>query len=300
MSIRFLVFSDLHYEQMADGAARLSALAEAIRRNAPDFCVSLGDLCEPEAENAFIRRELESAGAPVYYAIGNHDTDRHMPEQARAFLGLDKGYYAFDRGEYRFIALDACYFRKDGAALPYHERNYKSEPGAYPLIPDEELVWLEDALRGGKKTVVFSHQSLVNDYPRRGVSNRAAVRALLKRANVVLCVNGHDHGSGLELRNGIPYYALNAASYMWAGSLISASPELREKYGHLHGMLPYADALHAVVELDEGEIRIRGLQSDYQSVRPEDIGLKEPVWNGVSILPETLSCTIRPAEERKD
>ncbi len=291
MSIRFLVFSDLHFEQMADGAARVSALAEAIRREAPDFCVSLGDLCEPEPENAWIRRELESAGAPVYYALGNHDTDRHTPEEARAFLGLERSYYAFDRGDYRFLVLDACYFRQDGAALPYHERNYKAAPGAFPLVPDEELRWLAEALRGGKKTVVFSHQSLVNDFPRRGVCNRAAVRALLEAAGAVLCMNGHDHGSAFEIRNGVPYYALNAASYMWAGSLISSSPELKAKYGHLHGILPYADALHVVVELDEEEIRIKGMQSDYQSVRPEDLGLTDAVWNGVSVLPETPSCT---------
>ena len=292
MSIRFLVFSDLHFEEMADGPRRVEELAAALEREAPDFCVCLGDLCEPEPANAFIRERLEGCGVPVYYALGNHDTDTHSPEEALRFLGLERPWYSFDRGEYRFIVLNACYCEKDGEVLPYHRRNYKGEGSVYPLIPDEELAWLEGELAGGKRTVILSHQSLVNDFPRRGVCNRAEVRALLEEAGAVLCMNGHDHGSAFEMRNGVAYYAVNAASYMWAGSLIAASAELREKYGRLHGILPYADALRVLVELDGEEIRIKGMQSGYQSVTPRDLGMTVPIWNGVSVLPETSSHVI--------
>ena len=54
-------------------------------------------------------------------------------------------------------------------------------------------------------------------------SNREAVRALLEKRKVLFCMNGHDHGDGCTIINGIPYITLNSMSYIWHLSLIHIS-----------------------------------------------------------------------------
>ena len=61
--IRFLVFTDLHYDHVPDGDARVEQLAARIERARPDFVLSLGDLCRPIAQNRAVLRRLEAAGA---------------------------------------------------------------------------------------------------------------------------------------------------------------------------------------------------------------------------------------------
>ena len=43
--IKFLVFSDLHYDEVADGDKRIEDILTSARKRELDFIVSLGDLC---------------------------------------------------------------------------------------------------------------------------------------------------------------------------------------------------------------------------------------------------------------
>ena len=56
----------------------------------------------------------------------------------------------------------------------------------------------------------------------RGIVNREAVRKILEERNslsrkILFCINGNDHGDDVKLINGIYYYSLNSASYIWHG-----------------------------------------------------------------------------------
>ncbi len=51
--------------------------------------------------------------------------------------------------------------------------------------------------------------------------------------------------------------------------------------------------MSAYVEIDDKEIRICGMESEYLSVIPDDIGLHDYVWNGVSIKPHISSRLIK-------
>jgi hypothetical protein len=82
---------------------------------------------------------------------------------------------------------------------------------------------------------------------------------------------------------GIHYVTINSSNYAWVGSQIAGSEELRRKYGHLHGILQYEKAMSACVEVDDREIRIIGQDCRYSSVTPDDIGLHDYRWNGVSV-----------------
>lgn len=106
-------------------------------------------------------------------------------------------------------------------------------------------------------------------------------------------MNGHDHGDEFVVVDDIPYYTVNSATYVWCGNQIESSEKLREKYDYLQGMLLYKYALYVDVEIDDNEIRIKGMNGDYLLVTPEDVELYDYRWNGVSIKPQTSSRVIR-------
>lgn len=290
--IRFLAFGDLHYDEMSDGDERIDELLCHIRENQSDFCISLGDCCHPLDKNKAVLKKLEAAEIPVYFTIGNHETSHCHLEDVLEFYSLQNPYYSFTYGEYKFIVMNSCYFRHHHLEIPYDGGNYKENGAIYPLIPAAEMEWLKKELEDGKKHIIFSHHSLANDFRGRGVSNREEVRNLFHDKKVILCMNGHDHGDGLSFIDNIPFYTVNSASYVWLGEQIMNSEALKRRYGYLNGKLPYKQALCVLVEIDETEIRIKGIEGEYQSVTPDDIELYDYTWNGVSVRPRTSSYHI--------
>lgn len=105
-------------------------------------------------------------------------------------------------------------------------------------------------------------------------------------------MNGHDHGDAVIEKNGTTYYTVNSSSNVWIGSQIDSSETLKEKYSHLNGILTYKEPFAVIVEIDDSKIKINGVEGEYQSVTPEDIGLDNYQWNGVSILPKASSWEI--------
>ena len=292
MGLRLMVFADLHYGGVfKDGERCIKELTDVMEREKPDACIYLGDLCEPIPKHKHVREKLEKPGFPIYYIIGNHETDAHELDEIKEFLSLNESYYSVDMKGYRFIFLNTCYCKKAGATYPFFENNYKDNT-EFPILPDEELEWLKEKLATDKKVLVFSHHSLINEFAKRGLVNREQIRKLLEDSNTILCMNGHDHGSAYEIINGIPYFTVNSTSYVWLGSLMNSTPEKAEKYGHMRGILTYEHALYVMVEIDEKEIRIKGVEGKYKDVTPEEIGLSTYRWNGVSVRPRTESCTI--------
>lgn len=291
MKVKFLAFTDLHYHsfESGDGNYRLNQIVQAVKDNNPDFCISLGDFCEPVPENQRLLQKLRDTGVPMYFSVGNHESDRHTLDELLDFWGDTPEYYSFEKGDSKFIVLNTCYGDFDGEVKLFYQHNFRMKGTKYPIIPDEQRRWLEKELSDDKKHVIFSHHSFFNDFPNRGVYGKEEYRKLFENSNVILSMNGHDHGDAMEDKNGILYYTVNSASYVWLGSKISSSEELQRRYGYLQGMLHYEEPLYVVVEIDDSKILIRGTDSSYRDVTPDDIGLKEYMWNGVSILPRTSS-----------
>lgn len=147
--IRFLVFGDLHYDDVSDGDKRIEELIHKAKEEKVDFIVSLGDLCFPIEENKHVLEKLGSAQIPIYYTNGNHDTQVCPIEETLKFLSKDKSYCSFEYGEYKFIILDSCFWRnQDG---DHHFPNKKKEPCIYPVIPFEQVEWLKTELADNKK-----------------------------------------------------------------------------------------------------------------------------------------------------
>jgi len=291
--IRFLVFGDLHYDEVADGDRRIDEILADAKKRALDFIVSLGDLCTPVAENNKVLKRFKSLGIPFYSVTGNHETDNCSLDEILDYYSMDNPYYSVVCNGYKLIFLNTCYLQRDGKEEVFYKRNFKSENTIYPVVPEEERHWLQEELNDDLKCIIFSHHSFVNDFPKRGVYNREEIRKNFPSKHVLLCVNGHDHGDALSYADGIPYLTVNSSNYAWLGSQIASSRELQEKYSYLNGMLQYKQAMNTYIEIDNEEIKITGMEGEYQSVTPDDIGIHDYMWNGVSIRPRISSHVIK-------
>lgn len=291
--IKFLVFSDLHYDDVEDGDKRIDTILANARDRQLDFIVSLGDLCKPVAANRKILEIINSLGVPFYPVIGNHETDEADLSAITEFYSLNAPYYSVVYGNYKFIFLNTCYLMENGTEKEYFKRNFKHTLSEYPIVPIDEIRWLQEELNDGKKYIVFSHHSFVNEFMKRGVSNKTTIQELFRKNSVSLCLNGHDHGDSFACIDGVSYMTVNSANYAWLGTQIASSETLTEKYSYLHGMLQYAQAMSAYIEIDDHEIRILGEEGSYLSVTPDDIALYDYKWNGVSVKPRISSHRIR-------
>ena len=287
-----MVFSDLHYDEIVDGDKRLNELINAIKIERPDFCISLGDFCEPHKSRNEIYKKIESTGVRIYYVIGNHEVEKYQLDTILSFLSMERDFYTIECEDWKFIILNSCYFRYAGKDYAYCGKNYKKEGARYPIISQEQLEWLQSELEDNKRHIIFSHHSLVNEFKDRGVNNKEVVRKLFNNKNVILCMNGHDHGDKISVLNDIAYYTVNSASYMWAGGYIARSEKLMGKYGYLHGIVPYKQVLYALVEIDKSEIKVNGMLGSYEAITPDDLGICNCCWNGVSTEPKVSSYRI--------
>ncbi|WP_051204937.1 metallophosphoesterase family protein [Butyrivibrio sp. VCD2006] len=293
--IKFLAFTDLHYDYATQGDERIRQLVSRAKSEEVDFVVSLGDITAPFEQYSHVIEKVKSCGVPFYQVLGNHDVKVDL-HQTMEFLGLEEPYYSFTHGEIKFLVLNSCYYRQGNEEHSFPE--IKGEGVDTPIIPREELEWLKKELEDEKDYVIFSHHSFTNQFRNRAVRNRQDVFELFKGKNILLCMNGHDHGNDFKIIDQVPFYTMNSAYAPWIG-FPNNDGALMKKYEYLHGYVPYDRALSAVVTIESdadrkhsGVIQIEGMNGDYESVTPAELGLAEPRWNGVSVEPKASSYVI--------
>lgn len=219
-TLRVGLVTDLHHADKPSAGSRhyretLGKLAEAatqFEKDRADFIVELGDLIDAadtvETEQRYVKeinREFSAISKDRHYVLGNHCVDTLTKAEFLGGVEQKESYYSFDRGDFHFVVLDAC-FRNDGE--PYGRKNSKWNDAN---IPAAELEWLQADLRSNdRKTVVFAHQRLdvSNDH---GVKNCPEVRGVLQDSGKVLAVlQGHSHQNDLKDIGGIHYCTLVA------------------------------------------------------------------------------------------
>lgn len=290
--IRFAAFTDLHYDHIHDGAERINEFMNTIKSEQLDFVISLGDLCYPTEKNKWILEKLRSTNIPIYFIVGNHDTDQYTQDDVMKFLGLKSLNNSFLIGNTKFLLLNSCYIRKNHIDFPFCKKNFEKEADLYPLIPDFEVKWLKNEMSNPEYNyVIFSHHSLVNDFAQRGIVNKQEIQDILSTRKTILCMNGHDHGQDCKVIQNKPFYTVNSMSYIWHGrkEVFSYDKDIHKQFPYLKDIIVYKNALHCIVEISHGKIKIRGMKSEYQNTTPEDIGILNRMWNGVSIEPKTLN-----------
>ncbi len=298
--MKFAAFTDLHYDAIHDGDRRIREFINSVKKENVDFVIELGDLCNPTDDNKHIIIQLKELGVPCLFNVGNHNSDVYPIDVVLKFFGMENDYYSFVFGNVKFIMLDANYIKNSNGNAPYRRRNYDKTTDDYPYVPREEIAWLRNEIKDEQfHYVIFSHQSLSNDFMKRGISNREEVRAIIEQRNrngkkVLFCMNGHDHGDDVKVINGIHYYTLNSMTYIWHGikETFNYSNEIHKKYPYIKDLILYKEPLHVIVTIDENmNVQIDGMEGHYQNVTPKDIGMGN-TWNGISIAPKTSSLYI--------
>ena len=218
--LRVGLITDLHHADKPPAGTRhyretLGKLAEAatqFEKDKVNFVVELGDLIDAadsvETEQRYLKtinREFAAISKDRHYVLGNHCVDTLTKAEFLDHVEQKKSYYSFDRGDFHFIILDAC-FRNDGE--PYGRKNSKWNDAN---IPAAEVEWLQADLKStGKKSIVFAHQRLdvSNDH---GVKNCPELRTIFEDSGKVLAVfQGHSHQNDLKDIGGIHYCTLVA------------------------------------------------------------------------------------------
>lgn len=193
-----------------------------------DFCVHLGDLIDKNWSSFDdILKPLTKSRHVVHQLLGNHDfavLDAMKP-RVPGRMGMKRRYYAFDRGGFRFVALDttevstyahpaetpeqaaaAAELQRLQVAKLAHAQSWNSGIGP------AQLQWFEgqcrEAAEAGRKVIVFAHHPV---YP-ANVHNLwncdQLLAALERHVNVVAWFNGHNHAGNFGTHHGIPFVTL--------------------------------------------------------------------------------------------
>ncbi len=218
--LRIGLVTDLHHADKPSAGTRhyretlgkLSEAAMQFEKDGVTFIVELGDLIDAadsvETEQRYLKTinsEFANISRDRHYVLGNHCVDTLTKAEFLDGVEQKQSYYSFDRGDFHFVVLDAC-FRSDGA--PYGRKNSKWNDAN---IPAAELEWLRADLKlTSKQTMVFAHQRLdvSNDH---GVKNCPDIRNTFEQSGKVLAVfQGHSHQNDLKDIGGIHYCTLVA------------------------------------------------------------------------------------------
>ena len=287
--VRFLAFADIHYcpgvwpHPSVDWLGRVLARAESEKT---DFTIHLGDFVHrvdrPE-EIAYVKH-YNSFSQPTYHVIGNHDGERGDFADALKAYGLEKPYYSFDRGGYRFIVGDPNYFLEKGEGktpkhfekFNFHQALKRGEVEKVYFLPDEQMEWLRRTVAESPfPCVFFSHERLAS------LKNGGEIREIFDAANreipgkVRLVINGHDHADHVGVQKDIVYFSLNSASYFYYAQTHDKYPAdfVKESLGVPHTLV-WNDPLSSVITLDRNGVKIVGSVSTYKfGVDPVKAGL---------------------------
>lgn len=258
--VRFGVISDVHQDLQADARERLTTFLTDPKVSKADFAIQLGDLSHSTGADSIVAVWNSPIGPKLKYnVLGNHDSDNApialMVEKYR----MPNSYYSFDQKGIHFVVLETNTVRD--------------------AISPEQFEWFQNDIAATTlPTVIFSHNAL--DNIGASVSNRMAMREIINQANdgdrkkVIALFCGHHHLDTYSVIDGIPYFHINSASYVWVdGGKYSNGP-----------MAEYKDAVYSVVEIDlkRRTISLDGIQSEYLSPAPQESDFEAQLWSNMN------------------
>ncbi|MCT4643545.1 MAG: metallophosphoesterase [Carboxylicivirga sp.] len=299
--VSFGLSTDIHIDMMPDSKDRIQTYLTHMKQDGVDFLIDLGDFCHPVPANKKMVDYWRSFGLETHYTLGNHDMDKGTKEDYMAFVGMKKRYYSFDRGGVHCVVLDPNNLFVEGSYIPYANANFykPSEQRAY--IDPEQLEWLKhDLSETNNPSLIFSHQSFENP---SACKNQGVVRKVLEQCNqkagytkVVACFSGHDHTDVMKEINGIHYIQINSMSYNWVGAKYQSearySDEIHKQFPHLKSIIPYKDPLYAKIIIDNGQLKLEGIQSRFVPPTPRELGIDSDFNGGLPLVPMISNRTM--------
>ncbi|WP_242202153.1 metallophosphoesterase family protein [Aestuariivivens insulae] len=275
--IEFGLIADVHKDIMHDADYRLQDFITAASKKDLDFILQLGDFCRPYDYNKPFLNIWNSYKGDKYHVLGNHDTDGGFTRaQTKAYWGMPKNYYAFDKKGVHFIVLDG------------NDPNPKPWSGYNRYIGEAQKQWLIDDLKQtDKPTIIFSHQTL--ELESDGVANMKEIRQIIENANkeagfkkVMCCISGHTHTDYMTQINGVYYVQINSASYRWVGNkykTVRYSKDIDKAYGWIKYTIPYKEPLYTFIKIKKGSIVIAPKKTTFVGPGPKEMGLPQSLPN---------------------
>jgi len=294
-TLKFCAFADIHYCPGSfphDNRAWLERILDRARREKCDMVIHLGDLCHDVTACREYVDFYNDYPIPCYHTVGNHDDDGTTHEETLKAYRLDRGYYHFDRGGFRFVVMDTNYFERDGAFVHYSKSNYhlfwesdkKDDIVRHKMsdtrVPPEQLAWLRELLETSPHPcVITSHASFERTCG--ACPDGPAVRAIVNEANaahpgrVRLVINGHHHCDHVRILDNVVYLDLNSASYEWMDKPHDRYPaDYSKRWRMSRHMVMWDDPISAIITLSQdGLLRVEGQTSRFHlGISPEDAG----------------------------
>jgi len=268
-SVKIGWITDVHHGYCKDASSRLEHFIKHANRANLDMIIQGGDFCHPTTEAKAFMGIWNDFKGDKYHVLGNHDMDKGSKQDVMEIWGMEKPYYSFDKGDFRFFVLDCNHILQDGKYIDYEKSNYYIDSNKRDLIDPKQIEWLRNSLsETEKQCVIISHQSFDDVWTGYTVPNKMDVRKVIDEANknsknqkVIACFCGHHHLDNHMVINDVHYFHINSASYYYAG----------EGYGSDGGMAMYTDPLYCFVTIDpKGKIIIEGREGQFVSPTPTE------------------------------
>ena len=201
------------------------------RQRKIEFAVQLGDIIDgghtAERDLQAVVAMFEMVKAPTYHVIGNHEFTDLDRAEVMAALGLERAYYDFRRGKWRFVVLDTMDVSVSGgwgedspnvveARKLLKKLERKGAANAVEWnggIGGEQKKWLNEVLSKAKskkeKVIVFGHHPVVPEGDQFNMLNSEEVIGIFESYDcVVAYMNGHRHKDDYIWKNGIYYITI--------------------------------------------------------------------------------------------
>jgi len=220
-AFRFGVIADPQYAPIAPKGTRyysnsLWKLTDAINDfNGQDlqFAITLGDIIDRRWESySHILPLYDAMQAPAYFLLGNHDF-AVAGEYLGSVLhvnGLERAYYDYEGGDYRFVVLDgndiSTYANAPGSEkheIAVERLAKLTEAGAENAqswngtLSDAQFAWLEgvmaDAKAKGQRVIVQCHFPVYPMNMHNLWDDAKIVDLLTSYDNFAFYMNGHNH-----------------------------------------------------------------------------------------------------------
>jgi hypothetical protein len=244
--VRFAHFTDSHVYAKRNAAQGLTAAIRHVHALAdrPDFIINGGDAIYDALEESREAVEgqwslwktawQEHGSLPVRHCLGNHDVWGWDKAKSRTsgneagwgkqlaldHLGLEKPYYTFDAGGWRFFVLDSMTFDEQTA--------YRAE------LDEQQMAWLVTALKSTPSltpVVIVSHIPILTvgaigftpelrKHPQAArmlahVDAYELLNLLQPHPNVKLCLSGHTHLTETITFGHVDFVNSGAVSGLW-------------------------------------------------------------------------------------
>lgn len=197
----------------ANSLWKLSEAIEAFNKEDLKFVATLGDIIDRHWESyAHVLPLYDKLRHDRFFVLGNHDyevANDYLSSVART-AGLEKTYYDFAGGGYRFILIDGNDVstfappkddpRREIAAERLAALQAKGAENAQSWngsLSDEQFAWLETTLNkakaAGEKTIVMGHYPVYPANKHNMWDSEKIVDLLTSHDNFVAYFNGHNH-----------------------------------------------------------------------------------------------------------